>query len=126
MGLQLTFVTLDQEVDLLVLLEKGCVQVVDFLQKSLLNQLTQLPNVTDSVFRFRDQLLTIGNSPVFVAAMRLPDLIPEIADKILESGYFFVLLALDMLKFGSQCIFYGFLVRNGSLELFDLPFELLL
>jgi hypothetical protein len=88
--------------------------------------LAQLPNITNSVLRFRNQLLPIGNGPVLIAAVGLSQLVPEFTDQILESPNFLILFALDMLKFGSQRTLYGLLVNDGTPQLFDLPLELLL
>ena len=74
---KLTFVTGVQKVDLLILLHKSSVEVVDFLQHGLLDELSQLSDITNPVFSLIDNIITSFTGIIFILTMILSNFISK-------------------------------------------------
>ena len=74
---KLTFVTGVQKVDLLILLHKSSVEVVDFLQHGLLDELSQFSDITNPVFSLIDNIITSFTGIIFILTMILSNFISK-------------------------------------------------
>ena len=74
---KLTFVTGVQKVDLLILLHKSSVEVVDFLQHGLLDELSQFSDITNPVFSLIDNIIASFTGIIFILTMILSNFISK-------------------------------------------------
>lgn len=123
---ELFLIALGEEIDLVVLLPQGFVEVVHLLNEGLLDQLRQSPHVGDAVLCFSDQPRPCRPCVFFVVDVSVSELVLEPCCEFLQSLYFGILLTLDVLQLGSQCALYCFLKRDGGLQFADLPLQFLL
>lgn len=72
---ELFLIALSQEINLVVLLPQGFVEVVDLLNEGLLDQLGQPPHVSDAVLCFSYQLRPCGSCSFFVLDVGVSELI---------------------------------------------------
>ena len=116
---KLTFVTGVQKVDLLILLHKSGVEVVNLFQHGLFDELSQLSDIANSVFSLVDNIAASFTGIIFILAMILSDFISQGSGQLLESIDFRVLLFFDVLQFVGKGTFNNFFHGDYTLELID-------
>ena len=75
--LQLAFIASQQELDLLVFLLESRVEVFDLLHHGVLNQTSQLSDISESVFSLSDDIVSGFASLVFVLTVSFSQLVSE-------------------------------------------------
>lgn len=94
---ELFLIAFREEVNLVVLLPQGFVEVVDLFNEGELDQLGQSSHVSDAVFSFGDQLCPCCSCIVLVLDVSVSEFILESCCEFFKSLYFGILLTFDVL-----------------------------
>lgn len=71
MILELTFIAGQQELDLLILFLKSCIEILNLFHHSIFNKASQFPDISKSIFSLSNDIVSSSASFVFILTMSI-------------------------------------------------------